>query len=96
MLDQPATFEDGGMSVEAGVMDMLDRMFTGRFHVFEHLEDWFEEFRAYHRKNGLVVKEADDLLSATRYGMMMSRAAKTEPRRREGRALAHRARAWMG
>ena len=25
-------------------MDMLTRMQTGRFKVFEHLNDWFEEF----------------------------------------------------
>ncbi len=30
-------------------MDMLDRMQTGRFKVFRHLNDWFEEFRLYHR-----------------------------------------------
>ena len=35
-------------------MDMLDRMETGRFKVFEHLHDWFEEFRLYHRKDGKV------------------------------------------
>ena len=33
-------------------MDMLDRMQTGRFKVFKHLNDWFEEFRLYHRKDG--------------------------------------------
>ena len=26
-----------------------------------------EEFRLYHRKNGLIVKQNDDLLDATRY-----------------------------
>jgi len=59
-------------------MDMLDRMKTGRFKVFKHLLDWFEEFRLYHRKNGLVVKEGDDLMAATRYALMMLRFARTE------------------
>ena len=56
-------------------MDMLDRMQTGRFKVFSNLSDWFEEFRMYHRKDGKVVKERDDLLSATRYALMMKRKA---------------------
>ena len=67
----------GGNSVEAGLMDLLDRMQTGRFKVFAHLSDWFEEFRMYHRKDGKVVKLDDDLISATRYGMMMKRFAVT-------------------
>jgi len=45
--------------------------------VFRHLEDWFQEFRLYHRKEGRVVKLADDLLSASRYAMMMLRHART-------------------
>ena len=49
------------MSVEAGLMDMLTRMETGKFKVFSPLLDWFEEFRLYHRKDGKVVKEGDDL-----------------------------------
>ena len=42
-------------------------METGKFKVFCPLLDWFEEFRLYHRKDGKVVKEGDDLLAATRY-----------------------------
>ena len=80
MLAEPATFEDGGVSVEAGVIAMLDRMKTGRLKVAAHLNDWWEEFRLYHRKDGLIVKEADDLMSATRYALMMLRAATVKPR----------------
>ncbi len=58
-------------------MDMLDRMKTGRLKVFKEHHDWWEEFRLYHRKDGKVVKEADDLMSATRYGLMMLRYART-------------------
>jgi phage terminase large subunit-like protein len=75
MLPVRATFEDGSFGVEAGIAQMLDRMQTGRFKVFEHLGDWFEEFRLYHRKDGLIVKVGDDLMSATRYGLMMLRFA---------------------
>lgn len=77
MLPERATFEDGTNGVEAGLADMLDRMQTGRFKVFAHLSDWFEEFRLYHRKDGRVVKLNDDLLSATRYALMMRRFAGT-------------------
>ena len=78
MLHEHAQFEDKSVSVEAGLMDMLTRMQTGRLKVFRHLNDWFEEFRLYHRKDGKVVKEGDDLISATRYAMMMLRFASTK------------------
>lgn len=67
MLAGHARFADGSVSVEAGLMDMLDRMQSGRFKVFSTLLSWFEEFRLYHRKDGLVVKLRDDLMAATRY-----------------------------
>jgi len=69
----------GGNGVEAGVMDMLDRMQTGRWKVFSNLSDWFEEFRMYHRKDGKIVKEADDLISASRYAYMMKRFGIVKP-----------------
>jgi len=46
--------------------------------VFRHLNDWFSEFRLYHRKDGKVVKEGDDLMAATRYAIMMLRFASTK------------------
>lgn len=76
MLPQRATFEDGTFGVEAGIADMLDRMQTGRFKVFAHLREWFEEFNLYHRKEGLIVKVGDDLISASRYALMMRRFAR--------------------
>ncbi len=66
----------GGNSVEAGLMMMLDRMQTGRLKVAKHLADWWEEYRLYHREDGKIVKLQDDLMSATRYGLMMLRHAK--------------------
>ena len=56
--------------------DLRDRMMTGRFKVFDHCSEWFEEFRQYYRKDGRIVKAHDDLLDATRYGVMMLRFAK--------------------
>lgn len=67
------------ISTEAGIQAMLTRMTTGKFKVFSHLEEWFDEFRLYHRKNGVIVKERDDLLSATRIGLMDLRYAIPEP-----------------
>ncbi len=97
MLPAHAAFEDGSVSVEAGLIDLLDRMQTGRFKVFDHLEDWFVEFRAYHRKEGLVVKANDHLLDATRYGAMMLRFADTKPRPRKTEPRAYgTASSWMG
>ena len=61
-------------------MDMLDRMQTGRWKVFAHLGDWFQEFKLYHRKDGKVVKKLDDLMSASRYALMMKRKAITKPK----------------
>lgn len=75
MLPERATFEDGSNGVEAGLMLMLDMMQTDRFKVFKGLNDWHQEYRMYHRKDGKVVKEYDDLMSATRYAVMMRRFA---------------------
>jgi hypothetical protein len=77
MLPEHAQFEDGGVSVEAGLMVMLDRMRTGKLKVFKEHNDWWEEFRLYHRRDGRVVKEGDDLMCATRYGLMSLRHAST-------------------
>jgi hypothetical protein len=82
MHGERATFPDGSNGVEAGLMLMYDRMITGRLKVFSHLHEWFGEKRSYHRKDGKVVKIRDDLLSATRYGVMMLRHAMLPPRLR--------------
>lgn len=81
MMQNRATFDDGTNGVEAGLMMMLDRFNTGRLKVSRHLEEWFAEFRLYHRKDGKVVKEHDNLMDATRYGLMMLRYAVVEPQR---------------
>jgi hypothetical protein len=57
MMHEHATFEDGGMSVEAGVQEMHDRMRGGRWKVFRCQNDeWLEEYGMYHRKDGLLVQ----------------------------------------
>lgn len=77
--DKQVNSKQSRVSVEAGVQEMLTRMLEGRLKVFEHLGDWFEEFGLYHRKDGKIVKLKDDLLSATRYGIMDLRFAQTRP-----------------
>lgn len=100
MLPERAQYEnERGSGVEAGLMDMLERMETGRWHVFSHLTEWFEEKRLYHRKDGRVVKEFDDLMSASRYGLMSLRFAKTvkpKPKVAAVPTLRPGPQAWMG
>lgn len=77
MLPDHATWPDGGVSTEAGILEMDERMKSGRFKVAAHLSEWFEEYRFYHRKDGQIVKLKDDLLSATRIAVMAKRFGKT-------------------
>jgi phage terminase large subunit-like protein len=95
MHPQRATFDDGSNGLEAGVAEMLDRMQTGRLKVFAHLNHWFEEFNLYHRRDGLIVKEGDDLLSATRYAMMMRRIAVVQNKAAPPQSVRGRASGWM-
>ena len=73
----PVHFEnpEGGQAVEPGLMEMLQRFQTQRLLVFNHLGEWFEEFRMYHRKQNKVVPFRDDLMSATRYAFQSQRFA---------------------
>ena len=83
MLGNHFTNSDGGNAVEPGILEMFMRMQSGRFKVFNHLSEWFSEMRMYHRKEGKIIKERDDLMSATRYASMSTRYASTikyEPR----------------
>jgi len=76
MLGERAKFADGTSGLEAGLFDMLERMRSGRWKVFSTCPMWLEERRQYHREDGKVVKEYDDLISASRYAMMMLRHAR--------------------
>jgi hypothetical protein len=80
MLPQHTSFEDGSNGVEAGVLDMLERMKTGRWKVASTCGAWLGEFRLYHRDGGRLVKLRDDLISASRYALMMKRFASVKPR----------------
>ena len=72
----PALGENkGSNSIEEGIMAMIQSMEGKRFKVFSFLQDWFEEFRMYHRKDNKVVPIRDDLMSATRYAFQSQRFA---------------------
>lgn len=71
-----ATFKDGGYNFEAGITEMEERLASGRLRVAPHLVEWFDEYQGYHRKDGLVVKVDDDLMSATRVLCMDIRFAR--------------------
>lgn len=83
MLPHSACFDDqkqGAQPVEPGVMDILERMKTGRLKIFRHLTPLWEELRTYYRdKDAQIVKKNDDLLDALRYGVMMRRKARHKP-----------------
>jgi hypothetical protein len=83
MLWEHSQFEDGSVSVEVGLLQWLDRMKSGRFKVFRELNDFWEEFRLYHRRDGKVFAENDDLLCAVRYALMMLRYARTDTAARD-------------
>jgi hypothetical protein len=77
-LFEHAQFPDGGVSVEAGLMLMLDRMKTGKLKVFRELNDFFEEFRLYHRRMAKFSPKTTTILCAVRYGLMSLRHARTK------------------
>jgi len=89
MLPEHATFPDGGLSTEAAIMDMDERMMQGRFRVFRTCPMWLNEYRNYHREDGKIIKLDDDLLSATQKGIMMLRKARPLPDR-QGQSAARK------
>jgi hypothetical protein len=79
MLSTHAAWPDGSISTEAGVLEMDEREKSGRLKYARHLADILGERRLYHRKDGQIVKMADDLLSALRVAIMMKPHAKQGP-----------------
>jgi phage terminase large subunit-like protein len=81
MLPTHATFAAGGYSFTAGIDEIADRMQTNRFKVLDIPEnvEWMNEYGAYHREKGQVVKEFDDLMSATRQAIMAKRHGRPMP-----------------
>lgn len=81
MLSEHATFQEGGFSTEAAILEAQSRFESGRLKIFRNLGQTLSEYRMYHRKDGLIVKKNDDLLSAIWKILMMLRHARTATRR---------------
>jgi phage terminase large subunit-like protein len=76
MLSEHATWPDGSVSTEAGILEMDEREKSGRLKYAAHLSDLLEERRFYHRKDGQIVKMKDDILSALRTAIMQKRSGR--------------------
>ena len=96
MLGRSARYEEdrgGAQPTEPIILEVQERMSTGRFKVFSNLLPWFEEFRNYHRDDkGRLVDRMDDILKATFYALMDQRRAVARyqpgPRRAPSRPIA--------
>lgn len=71
-------------AVEAGILEVYQRLSTGRLKIFNTLQNTKMEYRIYRRnEKGRVVKENDHLMDAKRYlCMMINDIATTRPIRR--------------
>jgi len=80
-------YEDEGLilnkankAVEAGLLEVLDRLSTGRLKIFNTLQHTLGEARLYRRdEKGRIVKENDHLMDALRYAVMKLSVATTKP-----------------
>lgn len=96
--------EPADHTIETGIYEVWNRLATGRLKVFGSLAEWFAEYSLYRRnEKGVIVKENDHLMDATRYLLMsgLSRAI-TEPAPPEPQRLEyslggqHGQLGWMG
>lgn len=61
-------------ALESGLLEVFERMSTGRLKIFSTLRNFFAEFRIYRRdENGKIVKSPDHLLDTARYLIMTGR-----------------------
>ena len=73
MLSRSARYEEdkgGAQPTEPIVMEVGERLETGRLKVFETCTELRKEIVNYHRKDGKLVRKSDDLISAMFYGLM--------------------------
>lgn len=70
-----STYQQLGLNIspannsrEAGILEVWQRLSTGRLKVFSSCQNWIKEYRFYRRdEKGQVVKKADHLMDSTRY-----------------------------
>jgi phage terminase large subunit-like protein len=78
MLGDHAQFADKrGIGVEAGLLEMEQRMQSQRWKVDRNCRLWIEEYQMYHRVDGQIVTLREDLICSSRYATMMLRYALT-------------------
>jgi len=68
----------GGISIEVGIMEIFQRLENQKLFVFSTLDDFWQEYRMYHRKDQKVVPLHDDCMSAWRYAVQSLRFADVE------------------
>jgi len=69
----------GAQPTEPWINEMTERMNTDRLKVFNQCNEWFTEFRSYHRdRRGDIVRVRNDLMDATRYALIMLKYADTK------------------
>lgn len=81
MLGMSARYKNdkgGGQPVEPIVMEVAERIRSGRFKVAAHCSEFFEEYRNYHRQDGKITDKKDDALKAVFYALMMKRFASSQ------------------
>ena len=58
-------------AVDAGIIEVMSRLSTGRLKVFNTCQKWLDEFRTYsYDENQRIIKSNDHLMDATRFGLM--------------------------
>jgi hypothetical protein len=80
-LDLGLDLETAVNAVEAGILEVWQRLSTGRLKIFKSCQNTLAEFRLYRRdEKGRIVKVSDHLMDALRYLIMSGLIrAKTKP-----------------
>lgn len=80
MLSKSARYKNdvgGGQPIEPIIMHLKARISDGGFRVNRKCTSFREEYRFYHRKDGIISAKKDDVLKSVFYALMMRRYAKT-------------------
>lgn len=82
--------KNGPHTLEPSLLEVYQRLSSGRLKVFANLSNWFSEFRTYRKDmDGRVVKQEDHLMDATRYLVMMGEQVMEVPPLEEDEVKPH-------
>jgi hypothetical protein len=85
--DMGLDLEPAANAVEAGVYAVWCLMSAGKLKVFKSLTNWVNEFRLYQRDtDGVIKKQADHLMDATRY-LILSGRDRMKPKPAEPKSI---------